>query len=95
MVELDWSPEQRQVDTSRPKPLRCSPVPVFLTMQPEWNRELKPLNCQMTSDFRVQQPGPRRSRYGRLLKLRKRLNDSSFFFQNQKVGSVANETNVL
>ncbi|GFR02227.1 integrase catalytic domain-containing protein [Trichonephila clavata] len=30
----------------------------------------------LTSDFRLQQPGPRRSLYGRLLKLRKRLNDS-------------------
>ncbi|GFY74346.1 hypothetical protein TNIN_440441 [Trichonephila inaurata madagascariensis] len=33
MVELDWSPELRQVDTSRQKPLRCSPVPVFLMVE--------------------------------------------------------------
>ncbi|GFT92004.1 integrase catalytic domain-containing protein [Trichonephila clavipes] len=48
MVELDWSPELRQVDTSRQKPLRCSPVPVFLMWEPEWSLDLRPLNCQMS-----------------------------------------------
>ncbi|GFQ73742.1 hypothetical protein TNCT_1251 [Trichonephila clavata] len=34
------------------------------------------LQDDLTSDVELQQPAPRRSRYGRLLKLRKRLNDS-------------------
>ncbi|GFR03339.1 hypothetical protein TNCT_151271 [Trichonephila clavata] len=33
IVELDWSPELRQVDNSRLKPLRCSLVSVYPTMQ--------------------------------------------------------------
>ncbi|GFR31143.1 integrase catalytic domain-containing protein [Trichonephila clavata] len=40
--------ELRQVDTSRRRPLRCSPVPVFPMVKPEWSRELRPLNFQMT-----------------------------------------------
>ncbi|GFW07454.1 integrase catalytic domain-containing protein [Trichonephila clavipes] len=39
---------ERQVDTSRQKHLRCSPVPVFLMGKPEWSRDLRPLNCQMS-----------------------------------------------
>ncbi|GFW87731.1 uncharacterized protein TNCV_4486961 [Trichonephila clavipes] len=35
MVELDWSPELRHVDTSRQKPLRCSRVPEFLMGKPD------------------------------------------------------------
>ncbi|GFV21516.1 hypothetical protein TNCV_5121031 [Trichonephila clavipes] len=74
MVELDWSSELRQVNISRQKLLRCSPVPVFLMGEPrletlEWPDVL-------TSDCELQQPGPRRSRYDRLLKPRKGLNDS-------------------
>ncbi|GFQ65548.1 hypothetical protein TNCT_370551 [Trichonephila clavata] len=53
----------------------------------------------LTSDVELQQPTPRRSRYGRLLKTPKRTSGLllSFFFQNQKlkVGSVANETNFV
>ncbi|GFW41886.1 hypothetical protein TNCV_5951 [Trichonephila clavipes] len=30
------------------KPLRCSPVPVFLMGKSEWSRDLRPLNCQMS-----------------------------------------------
>ncbi|GFS85026.1 hypothetical protein TNCV_1306311 [Trichonephila clavipes] len=103
MVELDWSPELRQEDTSRQKPLRCRPVPVFLMMELDWSPELrqedtsrqKPLRCSpvpmrkpewsrletlelpdvLISHGELQQPGPRRSRYGRLLKPRKGLND--------------------
>ncbi|GFV47976.1 DUF5641 domain-containing protein [Trichonephila clavipes] len=37
-------PRAEQVDTSRQKPLRCRPVPVFLM----WSRDLRPLNCQIS-----------------------------------------------
>ncbi|GFS94596.1 hypothetical protein TNCV_3649571 [Trichonephila clavipes] len=30
------------------KPLRCSPVPVFLMGKSEWSRDLRPLNCQIS-----------------------------------------------
>ncbi|GFT68078.1 hypothetical protein TNCV_1538721 [Trichonephila clavipes] len=97
MVELDWSPELRQVDTSRQKPLRCKPVPVFLMWKPRL--ETLELPDVLTSDGELQQPGPRRSRCGRLLKPRKGLNDSwcVFYFKNSKlnVGSVTNVANEL
>ncbi|GFX21741.1 integrase catalytic domain-containing protein [Trichonephila clavipes] len=35
-------------DTSRQKPLQYSPVPVFLMGKPEWSRDLRPLNCQIS-----------------------------------------------
>ncbi|GFX36806.1 hypothetical protein TNCV_5036411 [Trichonephila clavipes] len=41
-------PELRQMDTRRQKPLRCRPVPVFLMWKPEWSRDMRPLNCQMS-----------------------------------------------
>ncbi|GFU11676.1 hypothetical protein TNCV_3301031 [Trichonephila clavipes] len=63
MVELDWSPELRQVDTSRQKPLRCRPVPEAGV---EPRLETLELPDVLTSDGELQQPGPRRSRYGTL-----------------------------
>ncbi|GFS68954.1 integrase catalytic domain-containing protein [Trichonephila clavipes] len=53
----------------------------------------------LISDGELQLPGPRRSRYGRLLKPRKGLNNYCrvFYFKNSKlnVGSVANGANEL
>ncbi|GFR21477.1 hypothetical protein TNCT_371401 [Trichonephila clavata] len=73
MVKVDWRSELRQVDTSRWRTLRFSPVPVFLMVKPEWRVETLEVPDDLTSDVELQQPAPRRSRYGRLLKLRKGL----------------------
>ncbi|GFW29072.1 hypothetical protein TNCV_2356301 [Trichonephila clavipes] len=75
--EAGLEPELRQVDTSRQKPLRCRPVPEFLMGKPEWSRDFETLELPdiFISDGELQQPGPRRSRYGRFLKPRKGLND--------------------
>ncbi|GFV86996.1 hypothetical protein TNCV_762061, partial [Trichonephila clavipes] len=71
--KLDWGPELRQVDTSRQKPLpmqTCSSVSdVKAGVEPRL--ETLELPDILTSDSELQQPGPRRSRYGRLLKPRK------------------------
>ncbi|GFV20011.1 hypothetical protein TNCV_1154121 [Trichonephila clavipes] len=78
MVELDWDPELRHVDTSRQKPLRCSPCFNVSDGEAGVKPKLETLELPdvVTSDGELLHPGPRRSRYGRLLKPRKGQNDS-------------------
>ncbi|GFY74344.1 hypothetical protein TNIN_440421 [Trichonephila inaurata madagascariensis] len=58
MVELDWSPELRQVDTSRQKPLRCTALFSISNGGAGLEQELRQSGHQQAKPLHVQPTVP-------------------------------------